>query len=282
VDVRDLGGRTALVTGAASGIGRATALECARRGADVVICDVDDTGLDAVEEEIRSLGREVLARRVDVGSREQVGALAEEVHSRVEAVDLLVNNAGVGLGALFLDTSLEDWEWIARINLFGVVHGCHFFVPAMVKRGTGGHVVNVASAVAYAPLPAQSAYAATKFAVLGLSESLGAELAAHGIGVTAVCPGFIDTAIVETARLKGKVATSENRRRTLAFYRRRGYTPERVAGNILKAVGRKRAVAPISAESWLMYYGMRLVPGLFRWGNRKLAGQVRDPEPAGD
>lgn len=282
MDVRDLGGRTALVTGAASGIGRATALECARRGADVVICDVDDTGLDAVEEEIRSLGREVLARRVDVGSREQVGALAEEVHSRVEAVDLLVNNAGVGLGALFLDTSLEDWEWIARINLFGVVHGCHFFVPAMVKRGTGGHVVNVASAVAYAPLPAQSAYAATKFAVLGLSESLGAELAAHGIGVTAVCPGFIDTAIVETARLKGKVATSENRRRTLAFYRRRGYTPERVAGNILKAVGRKRAVAPISAESWLMYYGMRLVPGLFRWGNRKLAGQVRDPEPAGD
>ena len=282
MDVRDLGGRTALVTGAASGIGRATALECARRGADVVICDVDDTGLDAVEEEIRSLGREVLARRVDVGSREQVGALAEEVHSRVEAVDLLVNNAGVGLGALFLDTSLEDWEWIARINLFGVVHGCHFFVPAMVKRGTGGHVVNVASAVAYAPLPAQSAYAATKFAVLGLSESLGAELAAHGIGVTAVCPGFIDTAIVETARLKGKVATSENRRRTLAFYRRRGYTPERVAGNILKAVGRKRAVAPISAESWLMYYGMRLAPGLFRWGNRKLAGQVRDPEPAGD
>ena len=104
MDVRDLGGRTALVTGAASGIGRATALECARRGADVVICDVDDTGLDAVEEEIRSLGREVLARRVDVGSREQVGALADEVHSRVEAVDLLVNNAGVGMGALFLDT----------------------------------------------------------------------------------------------------------------------------------------------------------------------------------
>jgi NAD(P)-dependent dehydrogenase (short-subunit alcohol dehydrogenase family) len=282
VDVRDLGGRTALVTGAASGIGRATALECARRGAELVICDVDDAGLDAVEEEIRSLGREVLARRIDVGSREQVGALAEEVHSRVEAVDLLVNNAGVGMGAFFLDTSLEDWEWIVRMNLFGVVHGCHFFVPAMLKRGTGGHVVNVASAAAYAPLPAQSAYAATKFAVLGLSESLGAELAAHGIGVTVACPGFIDTAIVETARLKGTVATSENRRRTLAFYRRRGYTPERVAGNILKAVGRKRAVAPISAESWLMYYGMRLAPGLFRWGNRKLAGQVRDPEPAGD
>jgi NAD(P)-dependent dehydrogenase (short-subunit alcohol dehydrogenase family) len=282
VDIRNLGGRTALVTGAASGIGRATALACARRGADLVICDVDDARLGAVENEIRGLGREVLSRRVDVGSRDQVGALADEVHTRVEAVDLLVNNAGVGMGAFFLDTSLEDWEWIARINLFGVIYGCHFFVPAMVKRGAGGHVVNVASAAAYAPLPAQSAYAATKYAVLGLSESLRAELAAHQIGVTAACPGFIDTAIVETSRLKGRVATPENRRRTVAFYRRRGYAPERVAANLLKAVGRKRAVAPISAESWLMYYGTRLAPGLFRWGNRKLAGQVRSSEPAGD
>jgi NAD(P)-dependent dehydrogenase (short-subunit alcohol dehydrogenase family) len=274
VDVRDLSGRTALVTGAASGIGRATALACARRGADLAICDVDDAGLAAVEGEIRGLGRGVLARRIDVANREEVRDWAGEVHARVEAVDLLVNNAGVGLGALFLDTSLEDWEWIARINLFGVIHGCHFFVPAMVRRGAGGHVVNVASAAAYAPLPAQSAYAATKFAVLGLSESLRAELAAQGIGVTAACPGFIDTAIVETSRLKGRVATPENRRRTLVFYRRRGYRPERVAANILKAVGRQRAVAPISAEAWLMYYGMRLAPGLFRWTNRKLAERV--------
>ena len=274
MDVRDLSGRTALVTGAASGIGRATALACARRGADLVICDVDDAGLAAVEGEIRGLGREVLARRVDVANREEVRDWADEVHARVEAVDLLVNNAGVGMGAFFLDTSLEDWEWIARINLFGVIHSCHFFVPAMVRRGSGGHVVNVASAAAYAPLPAQSAYAATKFAVLGLSQSLRAELAAQGVGVTAACPGFIDTAIVETSRLKGRVATPENRRRTLAFYRRRGYRPERVAANILKAVGRGRAVAPISAEAWLMYYGMRLVPGLFRWTNRKLAERV--------
>jgi NAD(P)-dependent dehydrogenase (short-subunit alcohol dehydrogenase family) len=278
VDVRDLCGRTALVTGAASGIGRETALACARRGASLVICDVDEAGLAETEEEIRGLGRDVLAQRVDVARREEVGALAEAVHERVQAVDLLVNNAGVGLGGLFLDTPLEDWEWIAQINLFGVIHGCHFFLPPMVKAGRGGHVVNVASAAAYAPLPAQSAYATTKFAVLGLSECLRAELAQHGIGVTAVCPGFIDTSIVETSRLRGAVAAPENRRRTLAFYRRRNYGPERVAGNILKAVQRNRAVAPISPEAWLMHYGMRLVPGLFRWTNRNLVARALGDE----
>ncbi|MEN8376219.1 MAG: SDR family NAD(P)-dependent oxidoreductase [Gemmatimonadota bacterium] len=278
MEVRDLGGKVALVTGAACGIGRETALACARRGADLVICDVDEARLAETEQEIRGLGREVLARRVDVASRDEVGELAEAVHQEIEAVDLLVNNAGVGLGGLFLDTPLEDWEWIARINLFGVIHGCHFFLPAMLKRGRGGHVVNLASAAAYAPLPAQSAYAATKFAVLGLSETLRAELAASGIGVTAVCPGFINTSIVETSRLRGVVADPENRRRTRAFYRRRSYGPERVASNILKAVQRNRAVAPISPEAWLAYFGMRLVPGLFRWTNSKLVARALSDE----
>jgi NAD(P)-dependent dehydrogenase (short-subunit alcohol dehydrogenase family) len=203
-----------------------------------------------------------------------MAAFAEEVHRACGAVDLLVNNAGVGLGALFLETSLEDWEWITRINLLGVVHGCHFFAPEMVKRGKPAHIVNVASAAAYAPLPAQSAYAATKFAVLGLSECLRAELAPFGIGVTAVCPGFIDTRIVETSRLRGVAAEPENRRRALAFYRRRGYSAVRVASNLLAAVQRNRAVAPISAEAWLMYYGMRALPGLFRWANGKLAARA--------
>ena len=274
MDVRDLHGRSALVTGAASGIGRATALACARRGASLVLCDVDAAGLADVEQEIRALGRDVLARRVDVGSPTEMEAFAAEVHREREAVDLLVNNAGVGLGGLFLESSLEDWEWIARINLFGVIHGCHFFVPEMVRRGRGGHVVNVASAAAYAPLPAQSAYAATKFAVVGLSECLRAELAPFGIGVTAVCPGFIDTPIVEHSRLRGVAAEPENRRRTRAFYRRRGYRPERVARNLLKAVQRGRALAPISAEAWGMYYASRIAPGLLRWVNAKLAGRI--------
>jgi NAD(P)-dependent dehydrogenase (short-subunit alcohol dehydrogenase family) len=277
VDLRSLQGRTALVTGAGSGIGKATALACARRGARLVICDLDPLRLAETEREIRVLSREVMTRRLDVGSRAEMGAFAEDVQRRHGAVDLLVNNAGVGLGGFFLETSLEDWEWIARTNLFGVVHGCHFFVPEMVRRGRGGHVVNVASAAAYAPLPAQSAYAAMKFGVLGLSESLHAELASHGIGVTAVCPGFINTPIVENSRLRGAAADPESRRRAIAFYRRRNYAPERVARAILRAVQRNRSVAPVSPEAWVLYYASRLAPGLLRRVNRSIAKRA----PAG-
>jgi len=271
VNVRELNGATALVTGAGSGIGRALALACARRGARLAICELDETRLGEAEGDLRGLGCEVLARRVDVGSRTEMEDFAADVHREWGPVDLLVNNAGVGLGGMFLDTTLEDWEWIARTNLFGVVHGCHFFVPAMVKRGRPGHVVNVASAAAYAPLPAQSAYAATKSAVLGLSVAMQAELRHARIGVTAVCPGFIDTPIVERSRLRGVTADAKTRERTATFYRRRGYGPERVARNILRAVQRNRVVAPISVEAWGLYYASRVAPGLLRWVNGQLA-----------
>jgi NAD(P)-dependent dehydrogenase (short-subunit alcohol dehydrogenase family) len=274
VDVRDLTGATALVTGAGSGIGRGLARALAKRRARVAIGELDEARLREAEADLRELGCEVLARRVDAGSRSQMEAFAADVHREWGPVDLLVNNAGVGLGGAFLDTTIEDWEWITRTNLFGVVHGCHFFIPEMAKRGRPGHVVNVASAAAYAPLPAQSAYAATKFAILGLSVTMQAELRNKGIGVTAVCPGFIDTPIVERARLRGATAEPATRQRTADFYRRRNYGPERVARNTLRAVQRNRVVAPISLEAWGLYYASRFVPGLLRWVNGQLARQL--------
>ncbi len=189
MDVRNLDGRTVLVTGAASGIGRATALACGRRGASLVLCDVNEAGLADTASQLRALGRAVLTRRVDVSKEGEMREFADVVHGEREAVDLLINNAGVGLGAGFLDTSLEDWEWILGINLRGVILGCHFFIPKMVARGRGGHVVNVSSMAALAPSETLSAYSTTKCAVLGLSEALADELGRHGIGVTAVCPG---------------------------------------------------------------------------------------------
>ena len=140
MDVTSLRDRTALVTGAGSGIGRASALAFARRGANLALCDVNEGGLAETEVEARKLGVDVLCQRVDVASAEQMQAFAAAVHARVEAVDVLMNNAGVGLGGGVLETSLEDWHWIVDINLFGVVHGIHHFVPAMVRRGRGGHV----------------------------------------------------------------------------------------------------------------------------------------------
>ncbi|MCX8072496.1 MAG: SDR family NAD(P)-dependent oxidoreductase [Candidatus Binatia bacterium] len=279
MDVRNLTGKTALVTGAASGIGKATALALARRGANLVLCDVDESGLEATAESIRDLGREAYFQRVDVASRHDMREFAAAVHERVAAVDILMNNAGVGLGASFRDTTLEDWDWIVGINLMGVVHGCHFFLPQMIARGQGGHVINVSSAAGYVATEPLCAYATTKFAVLGLSEALREELARYGIGVTAVCPGIINTPITRTARLRGPGATEEARQRMVAFYERRNYPPERVAENILKAVQRNRAVAPISPEAWIMYYLKRLSPTLLRSLNRWLARLAGAPSP---
>jgi NAD(P)-dependent dehydrogenase (short-subunit alcohol dehydrogenase family) len=267
----DLQGRTVLVTGAGSGIGRETALLSARRGADLVICDIDDAGLGETEAAARALGRSVLARHVDVADREQMRDFAAAVGDEVGAVDLLVNNAGVGLAAELLDTELEDWDWIVSINLIGVVHGCHYFIPGMVERGAGGHVVNISSAAGFYATPALGAYTATKFAVLGLSQSLRLELASHGIGVTAICPGIIDTPITRSARARGDYTDPERRERITRLYERRRYGPDRVAANILKAVARNRPVAPISPEAWFAYGLTRISPRLAGWTAKRMA-----------
>jgi NAD(P)-dependent dehydrogenase (short-subunit alcohol dehydrogenase family) len=270
VDVEQMDGRTVLVTGAGSGIGRETALLCASRGADLILCDVDDAGLEGTASAARAHGREVLARRVDVADRGAMQAFADAVHERVEALDLLVNNAGVGLGANFLDTELEDWDWIVPINVMGVVHGCHMFIPRMVARGRPGHVVNLSSAAGYFANPGLSAYSTTKFAVLGLSEALRVELRPHGIGVTAVCPGLINTPITRTSRMRGGAAEEQARARVIKLYERRNYGPDRVAQRILRAVARDRAVMPVTAEAWAMYVLTRAAPPLARLLSRAL------------
>ena len=275
MDVQRLDGKTVLVTGAASGIGRASALAFAARGADLALCDVDESGLADTERRIRALGREVLAKRVDVAAVPQMLEFAEAVHARVEAVDILMNNAGVALGAGFLDTTLEDWDWILGINLRGVILGCHFFVPRMVKRGRGGHVINVSSAAGYIAPASLAAYSTTKFAVLGLSEALRDELAPQGIGVTAVCPGVINTPITQSARLRGPGDPEEMRRYIVQTYGRRNYGPERVAEGVLKAVQRNRAVAPITPEAWVLYYLQRLAPWLVRWIHARVGERNR-------
>jgi NAD(P)-dependent dehydrogenase (short-subunit alcohol dehydrogenase family) len=275
MDVHDLSGKTVLVTGAASGIGKQTTLELARRGANVAICDANEGGLEQTAADCRSLGRHVISRRVDVSKREEMQSFAELVHGQVEAVDILMNNAGVGLGAGFLDTRLEDWEWIVGINFWGVVYGCHFFIPPMVSRGRGGHVVNVSSAAGFVATEPLSAYSTTKFAVFGLSEALRGELAPHRIGVTTVCPGLINTTITQTSPLRGPHGTPQARQRMVALYQRRNYGPERVAQNILRAIQRNRAVAPVAPEAWGLYFLKRFAPGLVARLNRTMAARMR-------
>jgi NAD(P)-dependent dehydrogenase (short-subunit alcohol dehydrogenase family) len=272
--VSSFSGKTVLVTGSGSGIGRETAFAFARLGAQLIICDVNEVAARRTAEEIRESGGKASSHTVDVADRAQMEAFAEAVHGEVEAVDVLVNNAGVGLGGGFLDTTLEDWDWILGINLRGVIHGCHFFAPKMVARGQGGHVVNVASAAAFVAGEALAAYSTTKFAVLGLSEALRDELSRHAIGVTAVCPGIINTPITGSSRLRGKAAAPGAREQLVGFYRWRGYGPERVARAIVTAVARNTAVAPVSPEAWMMYFLKRLSPGATAWINRRMADRL--------
>lgn len=188
--------------------------------------------------------------------------LAGKVHAEYGVVDVLVNNAGVGLSGSFFDHTPEDWRKVLDVNLWGVIHGCRLFGRRMAERGQGGHIVNTASAAAYQPSKALPAYSTSKAAVLMLSECLRAELAGRGIGVTAVCPGFVDTAITSTAHFTGVDTEEQQRRRQRAarLYGLRGYPPEKVADAILRAVVRDEAVVAVTPEARLLRAMSRFSP----------------------
>ncbi|MFF7854632.1 SDR family oxidoreductase [Streptomyces sp. NPDC007904] len=261
------GGQLVLVTGAGSGIGRATALAFAGAGARVVAVDRDAGAAVRTAEEARRGGATAAwAETADVSDEQAMEKLAERVTTEHGVVDVLVNNAGIGLGGSFFDTTPEDWKKVLDVNLWGVIHGCLLFGRRMAERGQGGHIVNVASAAAFQPSRALPAYGASKAAVLMLSESLRAELAGRGIGVTAVCPGFVNTAITSTARFAGVDAEEERRlqKRAARLYGLRGYPPEKVAAAILRAVERNEAVVPVTPEARAAYALSRWMPGVLR------------------
>lgn len=259
------------ITGAGSGIGQALALLCATRGANLALCDINDEGLAATAERARSLGSTVLTRRVDVADEAQMTDFADAAYDQFDSVDLVVNNAGVAVMGGFLDTTVKDWDWLWSINVRGVVNGCQAFLPTMIEQARGGHIVNVASVAGLLANPDLGAYSATKFAVVGLSEALRTELKPHRIGVTAVCPGVINTPITRNTKLRGAANTDQRRDKIAAIYEKRGYTPERVARNILKAVHQDKAVAPIALEAHLMYGVSRVAPPLARWAAGRMA-----------
>jgi NAD(P)-dependent dehydrogenase (short-subunit alcohol dehydrogenase family) len=269
-DVKKIKGSVAAVTGAGSGIGRASALALAAEGARVAVTDVNLTGAQETADLITAHGGAAQAVGMDVADPAQVREALTQIQQDLGNPSVLVNNAGIAVGGLFLDTSLESWQKIISINLMGVVHCCQAFVPAMVRAGLPGHVVNIASMLGYTPMRGVTAYCATKFGVLGFSESLRAELGDHAIGVSAICPGMIRTNIISTGILESSDLDVEAKRGEIeALYEKRNYPPDKVARAVLSAIRRNRAVVPVTPEAWVAYYAKRWVPGLVRWLARK-------------
>lgn len=255
-----------VVTGAGSGIGRSVCLAFAERGAHIVATDLRVDTAERTAQLCVDLGGSAEAHRLDVTDPAGFEALAELVGRDHGAPTVVVNNAGLGMAGPFLETADEDWRQLLDVNLWGVIRGSRAFGRLMVANGETGHIVNVASAAAFTPSRSMSAYATSKAAVLMLTECLRAELAEAGIGVSAICPGFVDTGIAGATRYVGVDAQEQDARRASAdrMYKRRRVTPDAVADAVLKAVDRDRPVALVAAEARVGRFAQRFAPGLTR------------------
>jgi NAD(P)-dependent dehydrogenase (short-subunit alcohol dehydrogenase family)/pimeloyl-ACP methyl ester carboxylesterase len=255
-----------VITGAGSGIGRATALEFAEHGAEVVATDIDQQAAERTARLASTLGPRASAYLLDVsdrGAMEKFTAVLRENHG---IPDIVINNAGIGVAGPFFDTTVADWERIIDVNLWGVIYGCQILGGLLVDGGAGGTIVNIASAAAYLPTRSLPAYATTKAAVLALSQCLRGELASAGVGVVAICPGFVHTNIASSTRFVGRDTAAEQaaRQRATTLYRRRNFTARQTAREIVRAVERNAAIAPITVEAKAGLLASRLTPGLLR------------------
>jgi NAD(P)-dependent dehydrogenase (short-subunit alcohol dehydrogenase family) len=263
----ELRGRVAVVTGAGSGIGRSIALLLGRGGATVHVVDRAGNAAEKVAAEVVGVGGRATAHTVDVADAAAVERLAAGVYDAEGEIDLLFNNAGIGHAGAVVDTPLEDWRRVLEVNLFGVVHGIHAFAPRLVDQKRPASIVNTASMAGLVPIAGMVPYSTSKAAIVGLSEALDAELAPHGVRVSALCPGVIDTAIVRTSVMRGDWARRQDRFTRL--YATRGTSPDVVARAAIDAVARHKVIQPTPrlqvTPVWLL---KRWTPGLARAANR--------------
>ncbi len=264
--MRDLTGRVAAVTGAASGIGRALALALADEGSELALADVNETGLEATRREAEARGARASAARVDVADRAAVEAWAEDVVARHGAAHLVFNNAGVALAGAIPNLAIEELEWLMGINFWGVVYGTKAFLPHLERAGEG-HIVNVSSVFGLMGFPGNGAYNAAKFAVRGFTECLSMELEAAGspVRVTSVHPGGIKTRIARDARVaaaQGDAMSADARHETFTNTART--SPEQAARVILAGVKRGKRRVLVGSDARVLSGMQRLFPTLYQ------------------
>lgn len=245
--------RRCLVTGAASGIGRAVAEQLAAQGAELFLTDIQDDGLQALVARLRAEGgRIAAAEALDIADADAVLAFAGRIEREHGAMDMLFNIAGISIWGSIDRLALTQWRRLVDINLMGPVHVMHAFLPAMIAAGRGGHLVNVASAAALFGLPWHAAYSATKFGLRGISEVLRFDLRPHGIAVSLVCPGAVDTGLVRTLEVAGVDRDDPEMQALAQRFQRHAVAPARAATLILRGVRRRR---PMIFTSWDIRFG---------------------------
>lgn len=257
------------VTGAGSGIGRATACAFAREGAELVVSDIDEAAVKETAAAIGARGGVAHAYVLDVSDADAVEAFAERVCTEHGVPDIVVNNAGIGQAGRFLDTPAEQFDRVLDVNLGGVVNGSRAFGRRLVQRGTGGHIVNVSSMAAFAPLQSLNAYCTSKAATYMFSDCLRAELDAADVGLTTICPGLIDTNIINATRFDAPAGKRDGhvdgRRGQLGkMFALRRYGPDKVADAIVSSVQKNKPIRPVTPEAYALYGVSRLFPQALR------------------
>lgn len=262
--------KVAAITGAASGIGRALALNLAQEQCDLALSDVNEAGLQETAQQARALGVQVTTAQINVADREQMHAWADQVVKDHGKVNLIFNNAGVAMGSAVEDTRYEDYEWIMGINLWGVIHGTKAFLPYLKKTGDG-HVINISSIFGLFSQPTQSGYNMTKFAVRGFTESLRQELDIENAGVSATCvhPGGIKTNIARNARMTDSVSrltggNTSPEKMAQQFENFFITSPDAAAKAILRAVRRNARRVLVGGDAKVMDLMQRLLPVLYQ------------------
>lgn len=257
--MKRLRGRTAVVTGAASGIGRAVALALGDRGCRLVLADVAEQGMAETARQLEARGVEVTTAVVDVAERAAVEALAQRVDTELGGAQILVNNAGVTVDGGFAEQTWDDWDWVVGVNLWGVIHGCKAFLPQLL-RADEAHIVNLSSMFGLAGIPAQVSYCTTKYAVRGFSEALYQELRYTRVGLTVVHPGGVNTNIVHAARVRHDDAHE----RFVEYFENRAMPPQQAAARIVTAIERGTPRLRIAKEAYVVDWLKRIAPV---WGN---------------
>ncbi len=265
----EFGDTLVAVTGAGSGIGRETAFAFAAHGAEVVVSDIDEAAVKDTAAQIAARGGVAHTYVVDVSDADAVEAFAEQVSAEHGVPDIVVNNAGIGQAGGFLDTPAEQFDRVLDINFGGVVNGCRSFGRRLVERGTGGHIVNVSSMAAFAPLRSLSAYCSSKAATFMFSDCLRAELDAAGVGLTTICPGIINTNILNTTRFHASVGKGEEhvegrQGQLKRLFALRRYGPDKVAKAILSSVAKNKPIRPVAPEAFALYGISRVAPQALR------------------